>query len=118
MQQKHPTQRSGLRTEGPGGGLVRLAVFQHPPGLDLDSTKKFTRRSKIHKLMNRPADVLNAFSARGFLKRNNTTQGEKIYFDLSLFKVLFWLDRGDLNEIRKASKVNMEQYKGTKRHFR
>ena len=52
------------------------------------------------------------------LKRNNTTQGEKIYFDLSLFKVLFWLDRGDLNEIRKASKVNMEQYKGTKRHFR
>jgi len=52
------------------------------------------------------------------LQREHSTEGEKVYFPLSVFKVLFTLSRDDLKEIRNVSNVNRSQYDLVKRFFR
>jgi len=52
------------------------------------------------------------------MQREHSIEGDRVYFPLSLFHVLFTLTRNDLNEIRKVSKVNRSQYDGVKRFFR
>jgi len=52
------------------------------------------------------------------MQREHSIEGDKVYFPLSLFHVLFTLTRNDINEIRKVSNVNRSQYDGVKRFFR
>ena len=52
------------------------------------------------------------------LHSNNIIEGGKIYFPLGSFRVLFWLDRKHLIEIKKVSNINEANYKGIRLFFK